>query len=94
MIVGCRVLGFRRRLRFVDGLPQILTAIEEDLATLLSDWLGIQTPDSLSAAGKQLSEHMFITGFDGPGGRSTFFCGAAPSGCGNTTTAMAGAANA
>ena len=24
--------------------------------------------------GKQLSEHMFITGFDGPGGRSTFFC--------------------
>ena len=41
-------------------------------------------------AGKQLSEHMFITGFDGPGGRSTFFCGAAPSGCGKTTTAMAG----
>jgi len=40
--------------------------------------------------GKQLSEHMFITGFDGPGGRSTFFCGAAPSGCGKTTTAMAG----
>jgi phosphoenolpyruvate carboxykinase (GTP) len=41
-------------------------------------------------AGKQLSEHMFITGFDGPGGRSTFFCGAAPSGCGKTTSAMAG----
>jgi phosphoenolpyruvate carboxykinase (GTP) len=40
--------------------------------------------------GKQLSEHMFITGFDGPGGRTTFFCGAAPSGCGKTTTAMAG----
>jgi phosphoenolpyruvate carboxykinase (GTP) len=40
--------------------------------------------------GKQLSEHMFITGFDGPGGRSTFFCGAAPSGCGKTTSAMAG----
>jgi phosphoenolpyruvate carboxykinase (GTP) len=41
-------------------------------------------------AGKQLSEHMFITGFDGPGGRSTFVCGAAPSGCGKTTSAMAG----
>ncbi len=41
-------------------------------------------------SGKQLSEHMFITGFDGPGGRATYFCGAAPSGCGKTTTAMAG----
>lgn len=40
--------------------------------------------------GEQLSEHMFITGFDGPGGRATYFCGAAPSGCGKTTTAMAG----
>ena len=40
--------------------------------------------------GKQLSEHMFITGIDGPGGRVTWFCGAAPSGCGKTTTAMAG----
>ncbi len=40
--------------------------------------------------GKQLSEHMFITGFDGPGGRQSYFCGAAPSGCGKTTTAMAG----
>jgi len=33
---------------------------------------------------------MFITGIDGPGGRVTWFCGAAPSGCGKTTTAMAG----
>ena len=41
-------------------------------------------------SGQQLSEHMFITGFDGPGGRATYFCGAAPSGCGKTTTAMAG----
>ena len=41
-------------------------------------------------SGQQLSEHMFITGFDGPGGRTTYFCGAAPSGCGKTTTAMAG----
>ena len=41
-------------------------------------------------SGRQLSEHMFITGFDGPGGRATYFCGAAPSGCGKTTTAMAG----
>jgi len=40
--------------------------------------------------GEQLSEHMFITGFDGPGGRATYVCGAAPSGCGKTTTAMAG----
>jgi phosphoenolpyruvate carboxykinase (GTP) len=40
--------------------------------------------------GEQLSEHMFVTGFDGPGGRATYFCGAAPSGCGKTTTAMAG----
>ena len=38
----------------------------------------------------ELSEHMFITGFAGPGGRTTFFAGAAPSGCGKTTTAMAG----
>jgi len=41
-------------------------------------------------AGDQISEHMFITGFKGPGGRATYFCGAAPSGCGKTTTAMAG----
>ena len=41
-------------------------------------------------SGQQLSEHMFITGFNGPGGRATYFCGAAPSGCGKTTTAMAG----
>ncbi len=40
--------------------------------------------------GKELSEHMFITGVQGPGGRITFFGGAAPSGCGKTTTAMTG----
>jgi phosphoenolpyruvate carboxykinase (GTP) len=39
---------------------------------------------------KELSEHMFITGMRGPGGRTTFFAGAAPSGCGKTTTAMVG----
>jgi len=38
----------------------------------------------------ELSEHMFITGMEGPGGRVTWFTGAAPSGCGKTTTAMAG----
>jgi phosphoenolpyruvate carboxykinase (GTP) len=38
----------------------------------------------------ELSEHMFITGIDGPGGRVTWVAGAAPSGCGKTTTAMAG----
>ena len=40
--------------------------------------------------GLELSEHMFITGMRGAGGRVTFFAGAAPSGCGKTTTAMAG----
>ncbi len=40
--------------------------------------------------GEQLSEHMFITGMTGPGGRKTFIAGAAPSGCGKTTTAMVG----
>jgi phosphoenolpyruvate carboxykinase (GTP) len=40
--------------------------------------------------GDELSEHMFITGLRGPGGRVTFFAGAAPSGCGKTTTAMVG----
>lgn len=40
--------------------------------------------------GEQLSEHMFITGLRGPGGRVTFFAGAAPSGCGKTTTALVG----
>ncbi|CAG35822.1 probable phosphoenolpyruvate carboxykinase [Desulfotalea psychrophila LSv54] len=39
---------------------------------------------------EQLSEHMFITGMTGPGDRITFFAGAAPSGCGKTTTAMVG----
>ena len=39
---------------------------------------------------KELSEHMFITGMTGPGGRKTYFAGAAPSGCGKTTTAMVG----
>jgi phosphoenolpyruvate carboxykinase (GTP) len=39
---------------------------------------------------QELSEHMFITGMTGPGGRKTFFAGAAPSGCGKTTTAMVG----
>ncbi len=39
---------------------------------------------------QQLSEHMFITGMTGPGGRKTFFAGGAPSGCGKTTTAMVG----
>jgi phosphoenolpyruvate carboxykinase (GTP) len=33
---------------------------------------------------------MFITGIEGPGSRVTWFTGAAPSGCGKTTTAMAG----
>lgn len=40
--------------------------------------------------GKELSEHMFITGMNGPGNRITWIAGAAPSGCGKTTTAMAG----
>lgn len=40
--------------------------------------------------GGELSEHMFITGIQGPGGRTTWCAGAAPSGCGKTTTAMAG----
>ncbi|HMB01188.1 MAG TPA: phosphoenolpyruvate carboxykinase (GTP) [Spirochaetota bacterium] len=39
---------------------------------------------------KELSEHMFLTGLTGPGGRKTYFAGAAPSGCGKTTTAMVG----
>ncbi len=40
--------------------------------------------------GTELSEHMFITGMQGPDDRITWFTGAAPSGCGKTTTAMAG----
>ncbi len=40
--------------------------------------------------GRELSEHMFITGIQGPEGRTTWCAGAAPSGCGKTTTAMAG----
>ena len=40
--------------------------------------------------GLELSEHMFVTGMTGPGGRVTYFAGAAPSGCGKTTTAMVG----
>ena len=39
---------------------------------------------------RELAEHMFITGVAGPGGRITWMTGAAPSGCGKTTTAMAG----
>ncbi len=40
--------------------------------------------------GKEAAEHMFITGIAGPGNRITWMTGAAPSGCGKTTTAMAG----
>jgi len=40
--------------------------------------------------GEALSEHMFITGMKNETGRTTWFAGAAPSGCGKTTTAMAG----
>ncbi len=40
--------------------------------------------------GNEAAEHMFITGIEGPGGRITWCTGAAPSGCGKTTTAMAG----
>jgi len=39
---------------------------------------------------QELSEHMFITGLTGPGGRRTYFAGAAPSGCGKTTTSIVG----
>jgi phosphoenolpyruvate carboxykinase (GTP) len=39
---------------------------------------------------KELSEHMFITGLRGADGMVTYFAGAAPSGCGKTTTAMVG----
>ncbi|MGB5986614.1 MAG: phosphoenolpyruvate carboxykinase (GTP), partial [Desulfobacterales bacterium] len=40
--------------------------------------------------GMELAEHMFITGIIGPTERVTWCAGAAPSGCGKTTTAMAG----
>jgi phosphoenolpyruvate carboxykinase (GTP) len=40
--------------------------------------------------GQELAEHMFITLMQGKGGRVTGITGAAPSGCGKTTTAMAG----
>jgi phosphoenolpyruvate carboxykinase (GTP) len=40
--------------------------------------------------GSELAEHMFVTGIDGSDGRVTWVTGAAPSGCGKTTTAMAG----
>ena len=40
--------------------------------------------------GKELSEHMFITGMRDAAGELTWIAGAAPSGCGKTTTAMAG----
>ena len=40
--------------------------------------------------GDNLAEHMFITGIKGPNDRVTWLAGAAPSGCGKTTTAMAG----
>lgn len=35
-----------------------------------------------------LAEHMFIMGVHGPKGRTTYFCGAFPSFCGKTSTAM------
>jgi len=44
----------------------------------------------LQNKGRELSEHMFITGIESVKGRITWFTGAAPSGCGKTTTAMAG----
>ncbi|MFH1090164.1 MAG: phosphoenolpyruvate carboxykinase domain-containing protein, partial [Pseudomonadota bacterium] len=40
--------------------------------------------------GREISGHMLVTGIKGPGGRITFVAGAAPSGCGKTTTAMVG----
>ncbi|KPA12168.1 Phosphoenolpyruvate carboxykinase GTP [Candidatus Magnetomorum sp. HK-1] len=40
--------------------------------------------------GTELSEHMFITGLKDDDGKVTWFAGAAPSGCGKTTTAMVG----
>lgn len=40
--------------------------------------------------GEEISEHMYITGITGQSGRKTFIAGAAPSGCGKTTTAMVG----
>jgi phosphoenolpyruvate carboxykinase (GTP) len=44
-----------------------------------------------TGGGKELAEHMFITGISGPGGRVTWCVAGGPqSGCGKTTTAMAG----
>ena len=47
--------------------------------------LAIQKADK---DGNWLAEHMFAMGAHGPNGRVTYFCGAFPSACGKTSTAM------
>ena len=41
-----------------------------------------------ASQGGWLTEHMFIIGVHGPGGRVTYFTGAFPSACGKTSTSM------
>ncbi len=79
----------RRRI-YIDLKEEITYSVNTQYAgnTLGLKKLALRLAIQKASREGWLAEHMFVTGIKGGGRRVTYFCGAYPSACGKTSTAM------
>ncbi len=79
-----------KRRMFIDLDDEIIYSTNTQYAgnTVGPKKLSLRLAVRKASAEGWLAEHMLVMGVKGPGGRTTYFTGAFPSGCGKTSTAM------